>query len=137
MTRIPPSLASTAKRQPLRAWPSACGCRLDFSRPFLPDALARTADLDDLEPAERTLLNQIRGHGYAYLLGLVERLVSVIVMRELREHSHATLEEESCLRALADVAGARANYARGLRTSFASDFSTRCDVIGPPSTSAS
>ena len=34
--------------------------RLDFSKPFLPDPLARTRGLDFLAPEERRVANQIR-----------------------------------------------------------------------------
>src|SRR6185436_3329256 len=44
--------------------------RLDFDKPFMPDALARTATLD-LPAREKLLLNQLRGNGYLYLFGLV------------------------------------------------------------------
>lgn len=44
--------------------------RLDFSRPFLPEPLAGTAGLGFLAPAERLVLNQIRGHGYLAMFGL-------------------------------------------------------------------
>ena len=40
--------------------------RLDFTKPFMPESLARVEPLDFLSPEERLVLNQIRGHGYLY-----------------------------------------------------------------------
>src|SRR5262245_61067825 len=37
---------------------------LDFTKPFLPESLARTAPLDFLNEDEKRVLNQIRGHAY-------------------------------------------------------------------------
>jgi len=45
--------------------------RLDFSKPFLPDSLARTEALNFLGPEERRIANQIRGLGYLYTLGII------------------------------------------------------------------
>ncbi len=40
------------------------GRELDFSKPFLPESLARVTPLSFLTQAEQRTLNQIRGHGY-------------------------------------------------------------------------
>src|SRR4026209_55374 len=54
--------------------------RLDFSRPFLPESLARLASLDFLTTEEKILLNQIRGYGYLYTFGLVEEFILPFVL---------------------------------------------------------
>jgi hypothetical protein len=46
--------------------------QLDFAKPFLPETLARTRELDFLDRDEQRSVNQIRGHGYLYTFGLVE-----------------------------------------------------------------
>jgi len=38
--------------------------RLDFTKPFMPESLARVQSLDFLSDDEKVLLNQIRGFGY-------------------------------------------------------------------------
>ena len=38
--------------------------RLDFTKPFMPESLARVELLDFLSEEEKILLNQIRGYGY-------------------------------------------------------------------------
>ena len=45
--------------------------RLDFTRPFMPESLARVEGGGLRTPAERRLLNQIRGHAYLQIFGLV------------------------------------------------------------------
>ena len=46
--------------------------RLDFTKPFMPESLARVEPLDFLSAEEKILLNQIRGYGYLYTFGVVE-----------------------------------------------------------------
>lgn len=49
---------------------------LDFTRPFLPEALVRAAPLEFLTPVERLTLNHIRGNSYVSLLAFMEDLGS-------------------------------------------------------------
>src|SRR5262245_54906314 len=60
--------------------------RLDFSRPFLPESLARVESLSFLRHGERTALNQIRGLGYLYMFGLVEEFILPFVLDHARAH---------------------------------------------------
>ena len=60
--------------------------RLDFTRPFLPESLARVAPLTFLEAAEKRTLNQIRGLGYLYMFGLVEEFILPFVLDHARSH---------------------------------------------------
>ena len=48
--------------------------RLDFTRPFLPESLARTARLEFLTPVERLTLNHIRGNAYLSVLAFMDDL---------------------------------------------------------------
>ena len=57
--------------QPMRGGPARA---LDFTRAFMPEALARTAALDFLSGAERRRLNQIRGNAYLTALDLLDGL---------------------------------------------------------------
>ena len=38
--------------------------RLDFTKPFMPESLARVEELSFLSRDEKRILNQIRGHAY-------------------------------------------------------------------------
>jgi hypothetical protein len=46
--------------------------KLNFAKPFLPESLAQVCGLSFLTPDEKTTLNQIRGHEYLSMFGLVE-----------------------------------------------------------------
>ena len=63
--------------------------RLDFSRPFMPESLARVEPLTFLTAAERRTLNQIRGHGYLCIFGLVEEFILPFVLDHARPQLHA------------------------------------------------
>ena len=57
---------------------------LDFDRPFLPDSLARAEALPFLDARERRILNQIRGHAYLSIFGLVEEFILPFVLDHAR-----------------------------------------------------
>src|SRR6266545_4696814 len=61
---------------------------LDFSKPFLPESLARVEPLTFLGPRERLGLNQIRGLGYLYTFGLVEEFILPFVLDHARPQLH-------------------------------------------------
>jgi hypothetical protein len=54
--------------------------KLDFSRPFMPESYARTAELEFLSADEKRTLNQIRGHAYLAMFGLVEEFILPFVL---------------------------------------------------------
>lgn len=86
--------------------------RLDFTRPFLPESLARTARLEFLTPVERLTLNHIRANSYVSVLAFMEDLCA----------------PGSTLASTAESAGPswfRAQFERGFRSP--------CDVLGPAS----
>jgi hypothetical protein len=106
--------------------------RLDFSRPFLPESLARVAPLTGLTADERRTLNQIRGHGYLYTFGLVEEFILPFVLDHARPQLHA---DDHRVRALLRFAGEEAKHIhlfKRFRADFEQGFGSRCDVIGPP-----
>ena len=108
------------------------GKRLDFSKPFLPESLARVEGLSMLSPRERIVLNQIRGHGYLYIFGLVEEFILPFVM----DHAKATLDgDDMRTRALLQFAGEEAKHIdlfKRFRAAFTQGFGWECAVIGPP-----
>ena len=62
------------------------GKRLDFSRPFMPEGLAWTQSLSFLSDDEKRTLNQIRGHAYLAIFGLVEEFILPFVLDHARPH---------------------------------------------------
>jgi hypothetical protein len=57
---------------------------LDFSRPFMPENLARTEGLDMLSVDEKLTLNHIRAHEYLCTFGLVEEFILPFLMDHIR-----------------------------------------------------
>ena len=106
--------------------------RLDFSRPFMPESLARSEASRLANPAERLLLNQIRGHAYLQIFGLVEEFILPFVMDHARP---ALAADDWRTRALLQFAGEEAKHIqlfKRFREAFESGFGHRCGVIGPP-----
>ena len=106
--------------------------RLDFNRPFLPEALARAESLDFLTSKEKLLLNQIRGYGYLYTFGLVEEFILPFVL----DHARPQLRQDDYrTRALLRFAGEEAKHIqlfKAFAAEFKQGFATPCDTIGPP-----
>jgi hypothetical protein len=107
------------------------GSRLDFSRPFMPEALARTAGIEGLSERERLILNQIRGHDYLSLFGVVEEFVLPFVL----DHARPQLSgDDERVRALLNFASEEAKHIhlfKRFHAAFAADFGHECRVIGP------
>jgi hypothetical protein len=106
--------------------------RLDFSRPFLPEGLAGVESLDFLSRDERRTLNQIRGHEYLSIFGLVEEFILPFVL----DHARPRLrDDDHRVRALLQFAGEEAKHIqlfKRFRESFVAGFGSPCPVIGPP-----
>jgi hypothetical protein len=111
--------------------------RLDFSRRFLPEALAGVELLGFLSRDERRILNQIRGNGYLRTFGLVEEFILPFVLDHARPH---LAEDDVRTRALLRFAGEEAKHIhlfRRFAEEFARGFSSPCAVIGPADAIAS
>ena len=106
---------------------------LDFSRPFLPESLARTGEVSYLSAVEQRTLNQIRGHGYLCTFGLVEEFILPFVLDHARPQLHA---DDYRIRALLQFATEEAKHIhlfKSFRREFEQGFGESCGVIGPPS----
>jgi hypothetical protein len=108
------------------------GSRLDFSRRFLPESLARVDATALLSADERVLLNQIRGHAYLRIFGLVEEFILPFVM----DHARSSLDADDWrTRALLQFAGEEAKHIQLFKRfgdAFERGFGHRCETIGPP-----
>jgi hypothetical protein len=105
---------------------------LDFSKPFLPETLARTYELDFLDADERRIVNQIRGHGYLYTFGLVEEFILPFVLDHVRSRLDG---DDYRVRAMLSFAGEEAKHIqlfKRFREEFKKNFGSPCAVIGPP-----
>lgn len=105
--------------------------RLDFTRPFLPEALARTGRLQGLSDEERMLLNHIRGHEYLSLFGVVEEFILPFLLDHIRAQGAG---EDHRTRALLQFATEEAKHIhlfKRFKNAFNAGFNSPCDVIGP------
>jgi len=106
--------------------------RLDFTKPFMPEGLAQVEPLGFLSRDERRTLNQIRGHEYLSIFGLVEEFILPFVL----DHARPRLrDDDRRVRALLQFAGEEAKHIqlfKRFRESFNAGFGTSCAVIGPP-----
>ncbi len=106
--------------------------RLDFTRPFMPDSLARVNAIDFLSGDEKILLNQIRGYGYLCTFGLVEEFILPFVLDHVRPHLN---EDDYQTRALLQFASEEAKHIhlfKKFAEEFKEGFVTICETIGPP-----
>ena len=109
------------------------GAGLDFSRSFMPEALARTDAISFLDAREKRILNQIRGHEYLALFGLVEEFILPFVL----DHARPQLDgDDHRIRALLQFASEEAKHIhlfKQFHRRFVDSFGTPCAVIGPAS----
>lgn len=105
--------------------------KLDFTKPFLPESLAQVTQLSFLTPEEQRTLNQIRGHEYLSMFGLVEEFILPYVV----DHARPQLSgDDYRVRALLQFAGEEAKHIhlfKRFRQDFEEGFGTPCDFIGP------
>lgn len=108
------------------------GSRLDFTRRFMPENLARVNALACLNEEERLIFNQIRGHEYLSIFGLVEEFILPFVLDHARPLLNA---DDYRVRALLNFAVEEAKHIqlfRRFHRCFTDGFGTSCEVIGPP-----
>ncbi|NIJ19530.1 hypothetical protein FHS95_001199 [Sphingomonas naasensis] len=104
---------------------------LDFARPFMPEALARVDETPGVAPGERRLLNQIRGHEYLCMFGLIEEMILPFVL----DHARSMLaDDDARVRAMLAFASEEAKHIhlfRRFHAAFVRGFPVPCGMIGP------
>lgn len=108
------------------------GAALDFARPFMPENLARTAGAAGLTADECRVLNQIRGHEYLVIFGLVEEFILPFVLDHARPQLNG---DDARVRALLNFASEEAKHIdlfKRFHARFVDGFGSECGVIGPP-----
>jgi hypothetical protein len=104
---------------------------LDFTKPFMPESLARVRGIACLTEREKLLLNQIRGAGYLNVFGLVEEFILPFVLDHARPHLDGDDYE---VRALLQFAGEEAKHIhlfRRFAEEFQKGFGVEVGAIGP------
>lgn len=107
--------------------------KLEFSKRFMPESLARVEKISFLDDDERRILNQIRGHSYLSIFGLVEEFILPFVL----DHVRPSLDQDDYrVRAFLQFASEEAKHIhlfKRFSQEFQENFGTECKVIGPPS----
>jgi hypothetical protein len=104
---------------------------LDFARNFMPEALARTAALEWLNPFEQRILNQIVAHQYLSIFVVVEEFILPFLLDHARE---ALRDDDWTIRALLNFAGEEAKHIhlfKRFHDAFVRGFPVECRLIGP------
>jgi hypothetical protein len=104
----------------------------DFTKPFMPESLARTKPLAFLSKDEQLALNHIRGHGYLHMFGLVEEFILPFVVDHGREHLSG--DDDFRTRSLLTFADEEAKHIqlfKRFKAEFARRFGQECAAIGP------
>jgi hypothetical protein len=107
------------------------GKTLDFSKPFMPETFARAEALAFLSKDEKRMLNQIRGHAYLSIFGIVEEFIVPFVLDHIRPYING---EDYRARAFLEFVSEEAKHIhlfRKFREEFAKGFHVDCKVIGP------
>jgi hypothetical protein len=106
--------------------------KLDFTKPFLPEHLARVESLSFLNADEKRILNQIRANTYLAMFGVVEEFILPFIL----DHARPLLQgNDYRIRALLQFAGEEAKHIQLFKRfseEFERGFGTPCAVIGPP-----
>jgi hypothetical protein len=107
------------------------GKTLDFTKPFLPDALAGVSGIASLSESEKLVLNQIRGATYLHLFQLVEEFILPYAHRHAGDDIHG---DKARVRAWLTFAEEEAKH-QVLFHRFAEEFEkglpTKPEFIGP------
>jgi len=110
------------------------GRALDFSRPFLPEALAGVSKIRSLSDAEKLKLNQIRGFTYLALFGLVEEYIVPSVLDHVRAGDRSDDRGVQALLHFAEEETKHIEMFKWFVREFERGFGTPCGIIGPAAT---
>lgn len=107
--------------------------KLDFSKRFMPESLARVEQLSFLNTDEKRILNQIRGYAYLSIFGIVEEFIVPFVLDHVRP---SLAEGDYRVRAFLQFANEEVKHIQLFKIfceEFRQNFGTECKVIGPAS----
>lgn len=105
--------------------------RLDFTRRFLPETLARVNDVPCLSAYEKLKLNQIRGNSYLHIFGLVEEFIVPTVLDQVRQMDSSNLAAVQSLLHFAEEESKHIRLFRRFAEEFEQGFGSRCGTVGP------
>lgn len=105
--------------------------KLDFTKAFMPETFARVEKLPFLTPDQRRVLNQIRGHGYLYIFGVVEEFIVPFVLDHVRQQLRGDEYRMRAFLTFADEEAKHIHLFKRFRQEFERGFGSSCAVIGP------
>jgi hypothetical protein len=105
--------------------------RLDFTKRFLPEALARVNEISCLNDMEKIILNQIRGNSYLHLFGLVEEFIVPCVINHVKTTGLNDITATQALLHFAEEESKHIRLFRRFAEEFELGFGRRCEGIGP------
>ena len=107
--------------------------KLNFSKRFMPESLARVEELTFLNDAEKLVLNQIKGNTYLTMFGIIEEFIVPFVL----DHIRPTWDtDDDRVRAFLQFAGEEVKHIQLFKLfceDFRRGFASECKVIGPGS----
>jgi P-aminobenzoate N-oxygenase AurF len=104
---------------------------LDFSRDFMPESLARTAAVTQLNRDEQRILNHVSAHQYLSIFGVVEEFILPFVVDHARPHLSG---DDWRIRAVLNFAAEEAKHIqlfKRFHEAFVRGFPVECQMIGP------
>ena len=128
------SILETSHRVNWKLEEVIAGRTLDYSRPFLPDALAGVSGIRCLSDAEKLKLNQIRGFTYLALFALVEEYIVPSVLDHVRTGDRGDDRGVQALLHFAEEETKHIELFKWFVREFERGFGTPCGVIGPAAT---
>lgn len=107
--------------------------KLDFTKRFMPESLARVEQLPFLNEVERLILNQIRGNTYLSIFVIVEEFIVPFVLDHIRPSID---QDDDRSAAFLQFLGEEVKHIKLFKTfceEFKEGFGSECKVIGPAS----
>ncbi|MBD3886806.1 hypothetical protein IFO70_34785 [Phormidium tenue FACHB-886] len=104
---------------------------LDFTKPFLPEALAGVESINCLNNDDKRILNQIRGNSYLYLFGLVEEFIVPLVLDHVHQIGTRDITATQAYLCFAEEEGKHIELFRRFGEVFRAGFGHPCGCIGP------
>jgi hypothetical protein len=104
---------------------------LNFTKPFLPEAIAHTQAITCLTPNERLTLNHIRGNSYLHLFGLVEEFILPLVVNHVQSMGCDDIEGTRAYLCFAEEESKHIHLFRQFSVAFEVGFGFHCETIGP------
>lgn len=125
------TVLDTSQRIGWRIEDVIAGRTFDFSRPFLPEALAGVSRISCLSPSEKLALNHVRAFSYLYLFGLIEEYILPSVIEHAGTRVHGDDVEVRALLRFAEEEAKHIQLFKWFAAEFQRRFGTACKGIGP------